>query len=63
MCSPATVVSSDAEIRPVSRQQPNAGAVRAPLSLREKFSRWLLGWKQALIAELASLGSPKEGFR
>ena len=63
MCSPATVVASDAQVRQVSTQQPSAGAVCAPLSLREKFSRWLLGWKQALIAELASLGSPKEGFR
>jgi hypothetical protein len=63
MCSHAIVVSSDVQVRDVSTQRPDAGVVRVPLSLREKFSRWLLGWKQALIGELVSLGSPKEGFR
>jgi hypothetical protein len=63
MCSPAAIISSDVRITRVSTQQYKFGAVRASLSLREKFSRWLLGWKQALIGELAALGSPKEGFR
>jgi hypothetical protein len=63
MCSPATVVSSDVQVHPLSTKQPDAIAVRAPLSLRDRLGRWLLGWKQTLIAELASLGSPKEGFR
>lgn len=63
MCSPATVVSPDAQVDVVSNHRPDVGAVRAPLSLQQRLRRWLLAWKQTLIAELASLGSPREGFR
>jgi hypothetical protein len=31
-------------------------------TLMERLRRWTVGWKQALIAELASLGLPEEDF-
>lgn len=65
MCSPAPVVLHEAEL---TRRESEL-AVRAPTrkagrpnSLRHKLQNWLMGWKQTLIAELASLGSAKEGF-
>lgn len=63
MGSPATVVSPDTRVQTTSKEPPGTAAALSALSIRKRLSQWLLGWKQTLIAELASLGSPKEGFR
>lgn len=67
MCSPAAgVVSPDVELRAASASDSAAlgvSAVPTPSSLRQRIGRWLVSWKQTLIAELASIGSPKEGFQ
>ena len=59
MCSPAPVVLHNLE---GSSQQSVPHAGREPVGVITKLRRWLAGWKQTLIAELASLGSPREVF-
>jgi hypothetical protein len=64
MCSPAPVLHE-----PERPSLPPAAPLAQPVlpasqsnTLRSKLQSWLAGWKQTVIAELASLGSPKEGF-
>lgn len=59
MCSPAPVVLHNLE---GSGRQSLPRAKRESIRLITKLRRWLTGWKQTLIAELASLGSAREGF-
>ena len=65
MCSPApTIVPQDlellAESQPLAPQKIEPPA--APASLRQRLQDWLHGLKQTLMAEVASLGLPKERF-
>jgi hypothetical protein len=65
MCSPAPVLLHDLEHAGTQSAPPaeqSAPIATESNSLRVKLRTWLAGWKQTLIAELASLGSPKEGF-
>ena len=65
MCSPAPVVL-DALDQPIltaaSESSQEVPTVSKSNSLGSRLQSWLAGWKQTLIAELASIGSPKEGF-
>jgi hypothetical protein len=66
MCAPAVVASCEVEVRKASFEQPAAPSPApraARLSVLKRIKRWLSGWKQTLMAELAAMGSPKEGFR
>jgi hypothetical protein len=60
MCSPSPVVPSQLPIFAI--ECPASAAPRKSASLRAKLSMWMLGWKQTVIAELACLGLPEEGF-
>lgn len=65
MCSPAPVISQDLQllrIEPQPRPFRRTAAVVKLISFQQELQRWLSGWKQALIAEVAALGLPKEGF-
>ena len=64
MCSAAPVLSelNRPSLPPAAEpSQPLATTIQSN-PLRTKLQSWLAGWKQTVIAELASLGSPKEGF-
>ena len=60
MCSPAPTIVSQELLAAESRSKIEPPA--APASLRERLLVWMHGLKQTLIAELASLGLPKERF-
>jgi hypothetical protein len=65
MCSPAQVVLKLPErsaLKAVADVCQPAPVVKESNSPRAKLQNWLAGWKLTLIAELASLGSPREGF-
>jgi hypothetical protein len=66
MCSPAPIVVSQ-DLKPlavdskaVSMQKIQSAVASA--SLRQRLHDWMHGLKQTFIAELASLGLPKERF-
>ena len=64
MCSAAPVLCElDRPSLPsvAEPSQPVASANQSN-TLQVRLQSWLAGWKQTVIAELASLGSPKEGF-
>lgn len=58
-------IGSGGGIRQVINGTVDFGATDGPMTDAQlsQANQWLLGWKQTLIAELASLGSPREGFR
>ena len=65
MCSPAPVVLHSLDhpgVQGVPESSRPDAAAKQSNTLRKKLQNWLAAWKQTLIAELASLGSPKEGF-
>ncbi|MCI0348699.1 MAG: hypothetical protein L0Z53_04675 [Acidobacteriales bacterium] len=64
MSAPAPVAIHELEApeTTIGSTELKSSAGRQPDSLRRKLFKWLQGWKQTVIAELASLGSPKEGF-
>ena len=65
MCSPAPVVLHSLEhpsVQAAAESLRPVAAAKQSNTLRKKLQNWLAAWKQTLIAELASLGSPKEGF-
>jgi hypothetical protein len=65
MCSPAPVISQDLQllhIEPQPRAPRHRPAAFKLTSLQQELQHWLSGWKQTLIAEVAALGLPKEGF-
>jgi hypothetical protein len=65
MCSPAPVVLRGPDrlsLPPATKPSEPAQTVNHGNTVRTRLQSWLAGWKQTLIAELASLGSPREGF-
>ena len=66
MCSPAPIVITQdlkplaADSKAVSMQKIESAVASA--SLRQRLHDWVHGLKQTFIAELASLGLPKERF-
>jgi hypothetical protein len=59
MCTPAPVIPAVLHAEPVALRSSPAPV---PMSLRQRLKQWIVGWKQSLIAELACLGQPREGF-
>lgn len=65
MCSPAPVVLDGLErtgLPPAIDYSQPVVAANQTSTIRTRLQNWLAGWKQTLIAELASMGSPREGF-
>jgi hypothetical protein len=62
MCSPAPIiVSQDIELLGAESLR-NIERLAVPASLHERLRDWMHGLKQTFIAEVVSLGQPKERF-
>ena len=66
MCSSAPIiVSQDLELLGVESEAISVRKIKQPTasaSLRQRLHDWMHGLKQTLMAELVSLGLPKERF-